>query len=46
MQKLLESSGRRLGELIVRDYGCLGILTAVYACDPEGNILEIQNWRK
>lgn len=46
LQKLLENGGGQLGELIVRDYGSLGILTAVYARDPEGNILEIQNWRK
>jgi catechol 2,3-dioxygenase-like lactoylglutathione lyase family enzyme len=42
---LLACGGAMLGELIVRDYGDLGILTAVYARDPEGNIIEIQNWR-
>jgi catechol 2,3-dioxygenase-like lactoylglutathione lyase family enzyme len=46
LQKLLENGGGQLGELIVRDYGGLGVLTAVYARDPEGNIIEIQNWRK
>lgn len=46
LQKLLANGGTRLGELVVRDYDSLGVLTAVYARDPEGNILEIQNWRK
>lgn len=43
---LLAHGGERLGELEVRDYGDLGVLTVVYARDPEGNIIEIQNWRK
>lgn len=43
---LLAHGGAQLGELIARDYGDLGVLTAVYARDPEGNIIEIQNWRK
>jgi catechol 2,3-dioxygenase-like lactoylglutathione lyase family enzyme len=46
LQALLTCGGSQLGDLIVRDYGDLGILTAVYARDPEGNIIEIQNWRK
>jgi predicted enzyme related to lactoylglutathione lyase len=36
--------GRRYGELVQRRYPELGLLTAVYACDPEGNILEVQSW--
>ncbi|MDR3561429.1 MAG: VOC family protein [Negativicutes bacterium] len=43
---LLANGGEPLGDLIVRDYGELGTLTAVYARDPEGNIIEIQNWQK
>jgi hypothetical protein len=35
-----------LGEIVEKDYEGLGRLTAVYARDPEGNILEIQNWGK
>lgn len=43
---LLAHGGSQLGELIIRDYGEFGVLTAVYARDPEGNIIEIQNWRR
>jgi catechol 2,3-dioxygenase-like lactoylglutathione lyase family enzyme len=43
---VLAHGGSQLGGLVVRDYGDLGVLTAVYARDPEGNIIEIQNWRK
>lgn len=43
---LLAHGGSQLGDLIVRDYGALGVLTAVYGRDPEGNLIEIQNWRK
>jgi len=46
VSKLIEHGGKLLGETICKDYGELGILTAVYAQDPEGNFIEIQNWRK
>ena len=36
--------GSALGEVVHRDYPELGRLTAVYARDPEGNIIELQNW--
>ena len=45
MQTLLSQGGSQVGELIERVYPELGCLTAVYARDPEGNIIEIQNWR-
>jgi predicted enzyme related to lactoylglutathione lyase len=38
--------GSALGEVVQRDYPELGRLTAVYARDPEGNILELQNWAR
>jgi len=38
--------GSALGEVVVREYPQLGRLTAVYARDPEGNILELQNWTR
>lgn len=46
LEKLLDHGGEQLGELVEKDYGEMGILTAVYARDPEGNCIEIQNWRK
>jgi catechol 2,3-dioxygenase-like lactoylglutathione lyase family enzyme len=36
--------GSRYGELVQARYPELGLLTAVYARDPEGNVLEIQSW--
>lgn len=45
LAKLLENGGEQLGELIIQDYGELGVLTVVYTRDPEGNIIEIQNWQ-
>ena len=45
VNKLLEHGGKLLGDIIEKDYGEIGYLTAVYAQDPEGNFIEIQNWR-
>ncbi len=44
--KLLAHGGSKLGELIKKEYEGIGILTMVYSRDPEGNIIEIQNWQK
>jgi len=46
LNSLLANGGEKLGEVVMNDYGDIGILTAVYARDPEGNIIEIQNWGK
>lgn len=46
LNALLANGGEKLGDIVRNDYGNLGILTAVYARDPEGNIVEIQNWEK
>ena len=43
---LLENGGSQLGDVVKKDYGDMGVLTAVYAADPEGNFIEIQNWGK
>ncbi len=41
---VLAHGGGQYGELVQRRYPELGLLTAVYATDPEGNVLEIQSW--
>jgi len=41
--KLLENGGSKLGEIIENEVEGIGILTCVYARDPEGNIVELQN---
>ncbi|KUO53497.1 MAG: glyoxalase [Desulfitibacter sp. BRH_c19] len=45
-EKLITHGGKLLGEIINKDYGEIGFLTATYAQDPEGNFIEIQNWSK
>ncbi|NLI93951.1 MAG: VOC family protein [Peptococcaceae bacterium] len=46
VNKLIQHGGKVLGEIIKKDYGEMGLLTAVYTQDPEGNFIEIQNWSK
>jgi predicted enzyme related to lactoylglutathione lyase len=46
VKQMLEHGGALLGEIIEKDYETIGKLTAAYAKDPEGNIIEVQNWRK
>jgi predicted enzyme related to lactoylglutathione lyase len=38
--------GSPVGELTRRDVPGVGLLTFQYIADPEGNIVEIQNWKK
>lgn len=42
--KVLENGGNTLGELVNKEFKS-GILTYIYITDPEGNIVEIQNWK-
>ena len=42
--KVIEYGGSKLGEVVIKNVDGVGTLTFVYATDPEGNILEIQNW--
>ncbi|HWP96991.1 MAG TPA: VOC family protein [Syntrophomonadaceae bacterium] len=46
LEMLLVRGGSQIGQLVQKQYPELGLLTAVYARDPEGNIIEIQNWSK
>lgn len=41
---LIKHGGQLHGKIIRREYEGIGLLTAVYAQDPEGNFIEIQNW--
>jgi predicted enzyme related to lactoylglutathione lyase len=40
--KLIQNGGRKLRELVRKEIDGIGILTAVYAEDPESNFIEIQ----
>ena len=42
--KLLEHGGCKVGELVEKEIEGVGLLTIIYARDPEGNIVEIQSW--
>ncbi len=44
LSKLLANGGKKYGEVTKKEITGLGTITAVYATDPEGNIIEIQNW--
>jgi predicted enzyme related to lactoylglutathione lyase len=43
---ILAHGGTALGELIEREISDVGAITFQYLADPEGNIIEIQNWKK
>ncbi len=46
LNRLLEYGGAMHGELVKTRYEGIGELTVVYAQDPEGNFIELQNWNK
>jgi predicted enzyme related to lactoylglutathione lyase len=45
-QAVFDNGGSAIGELTVRDVPGVGLLTFQYVSDPEGNIIEVQNWQK
>lgn len=44
LKKLRVAGGGQIREQIVTDYPNNVVATIVYATDPEGNIVELQNW--
>ncbi|MFC3417902.1 VOC family protein [Salinicoccus hispanicus] len=44
LDALIAHGGDRYGSVERKVYESIGVLTVVYAKDPEGNIIEIQNW--
>lgn len=46
LKKVLAHGGKQYGEMIIKEYETLGVLTAVYISDPEGNLIEVQNWSR
>jgi len=42
---VLDHGGSQVGEIAIREVPGAGLLTFQYMADPEGNIIEIQNWR-
>lgn len=45
-QAVFAHGGSAVGELTVREVPGGGLLTFQYVADPEGNIIEIQNWKR
>jgi predicted enzyme related to lactoylglutathione lyase len=46
MRVLLLAGGGAIGRTVRMDVPGVGTITFVYATDPEGNIIELQNWSK
>jgi len=44
LAKAIKFGGKVYGEVVTKDIEGIGALTFVYVRDPEGNIIEIQNW--
>jgi predicted enzyme related to lactoylglutathione lyase len=45
LKRIVKNGCSRYGELITTEIPGAGILTVVYTKDPEGNIVEVQNWK-
>lgn len=46
LNRVLLHGGEKYGELVETEIKGVGNLKVIYAKDPEGNIIEIQNWQK
>jgi len=44
LELLVRNGGSGVGEIVSHQVEGVGLLTFVYAADPEGNILELQHW--
>lgn len=45
LQKIIQAGGGQLGEIVTVCVPDAGMITFVYATDPEGNIIELQHWQ-
>lgn len=46
LDEVLAGGGSRMGKVVSKPIEAVGLLTFVYAYDPDGNIIELQNWQK
>ena len=44
LEKALKYGAKKIGELTTHPVENVGLLTFIYISDPDGNIIEIQNW--
>ena len=46
LEEMISNGGAKLGEVVEKEIEGVGLLSFTYATDPEGNIIEIQNWEQ
>ncbi len=44
LKQVIQNEGKALGQVSSYSIPDQGLLTFVYCCDPENNIIELQNW--
>ena len=42
---LVKNGGKACGEITTREVEGVGVITFIYARDPEGNLIELQSWK-
>lgn len=45
ISRIIEKGGSKYGELVQKQIPDVGFITVIYMKDPEGNIIELQNWK-
>lgn len=45
LREVLDHGGKQLGKVVSQEFPGVGLLTFIYVADPEGNIIELQNWK-
>ena len=46
LAKVIENGGSQVGDVVEKEIEGAGFITFVYARDIDGNIIELQNWKK
>ncbi|MCP4441125.1 MAG: VOC family protein [Aureispira sp.] len=45
VEKVCSNGGKALGEIVKKEVEGAGLLSFIYVRDPDGNIIELQNWK-
>ena len=46
LEQLMKYGGKAVGEVVRKEVDGVGMITFTYAADPEGNLIELQQWEK
>jgi predicted enzyme related to lactoylglutathione lyase len=46
LKEVVTNGGSQLGKIVIKEIAEVGTLTFVYTRDPDGNIVELQSWKK